>query len=149
MRFPGGRVIAAFLALLLLTAGLAPPSAEAKAFFTVRRTFSALFLGGSGYLGFRAWDYRRDANKLYKQYKSAPTSEEATSLFRRTSDRDTKSQISIALSAALLVAGLRLILWGGSEKQGEEPAKVVRKFGFDLAGGPEQKALRVGIKRSF
>lgn len=149
MRFPGGRMIAAFLALLLMTVGMMPPSAEAKAFFTVRRTFSALFLGGSGYLGFKAWDYRRSANDLYKQYKVATTSDQATALFKRTSDRDTKSQISIALSAALLVAGLRLILWGGSEKQGEEPAKIVRKFDFDLTGGPEQKALRLGIKRNF
>lgn len=149
MRFPGGRVIAAFLALLLLTAGLTPPFAEAKAFFTVRRTFSALFLGGSGYLGYKAWDYRRDANRLYKEYKSATTPDQASALFRRTSDRDTKSQISVALSAALLVAGLRLILSGGSEKQGEEPAKVVRTFDLELSGGAEQKALRVGIKRNF
>jgi hypothetical protein len=149
MRFPGGRTIAAFLALLLLLASLIPPSAEAKTFFTVRRMFSVLFLGGSGYLALKAWDYRRDANGLYDQYKKATTSEQATTLFKRTSDRDTKSQISIALSAALLVAGLRLILSGESEKQGEEPAKLVHKFNFDLRGRPEQKALRVEIRRNF
>jgi hypothetical protein len=133
-----------------MTAGLVPFPAEAKSPFTVRKTFSMLFLGGSGYLGWRAWDYRRDANELYRQYKAATNSEQASALFKRTSDRDTKSQISIVLSAALLVAGLRLILWGGSDKQGEEPAKVVhQKFNFDLSGGPEQKGLRVGIKRNF
>ena len=148
MRFPGSRMIAVCLSLLLLAAGLMPPFAEAKPIFTVRRTFTVLFLGGSGYLGFRAWDYRRDANRIYGQYKQATTSDQASTLFRRTSDRDTKSQISLALSAALLVAGLRLMFWGGSDK-GEEPAKLDRGITLGVTGRPDQKSVGVTIQRNF
>jgi hypothetical protein len=148
MRFPGGRMIAVCLSLLLLAAGLMAPIAEAKPIFTVRRTFTVLFLGGSGYLGFKAWDYHRDANRMYGQYKQATTSDQATTLFRRTSDRDTKSQISIALSGALLVAGLRLMFWGGSDK-GEEPAKLDRGIMLGVTGRPDQKSLGVVVRKNF
>lgn len=148
MKFPCGRTLALTLSIVLLTAGFLPPGAEAKSLFTVRRTFTVLFLGGSGYLGFRAWDYRRDANRLYKEYKQATTTDQATTLFRRTSDRDTKSQISLVLSGALLVAGLRMVFWGGGDK-GEEPAKSERGFSLDVKGHPGQKALGMALKKRF
>ena len=149
MRFPGARAIAAFLALCMLSAGLLPPCAEAGTPLRVRRTFAVLFLGGSGYLAVKSLDYRRDANRLYDRYKAAANGTEASQLFKRTSDRDTKSQMSIVLSAALLVAGLRLLLSSGSEKKGEEPAKIQRRFGVDAASWPGVKALGLELRRDF
>lgn len=148
MRFPGGRLIAASLSFLLLAGGMMPQTSEAGSVISVRRTFTLLFLGGSGYLGFKAMDYRRDANRLYSQYRQAATSEQATTLFRRTSDRDTKSQISLVLSGALLVAGLRLALWGGSDK-GEEPAKSARGITLGLTGRPDRRAVGLSVRRDF
>lgn len=146
MKFPCGRVIALSLSLLLLASGLTPPLVEAASTVTARRTFTVLFLGGSGYLGFKAWDYRRDANRLYSQYKQAGTSDQATTLFRRTSDRDTKSQISMVLSGALLLAGLRLMFWGGGDK-GE--GKAERGIILGVTGQPDRKAVGLALKRSF
>ena len=151
MRFPGcsRNVIAVFLALLFLGAGVVPTALEAKTTFTARRTFTTLFLGGSGYLAIRAWDYRREANKLYDRYRSATTANEATDLFKRTSDRDTKSQISVVISTALLVAGVRLLLMDGSEKEGEESLKFTDTLGLDISGFNQQKGLGIKIRKNF
>ena len=70
--------------------GSLPTPALARSFFTARRTFGALFVGGSLVMAKKSWDFRKDANDIYDAYKLARTSDEAERLFQRTSDRDTK-----------------------------------------------------------
>ncbi len=139
------RVTAGVLAAALLSTALAPV-AEARSFFTARRTFGALFLTGSLVMAKRAYSFRKDANDLYDAYKVARTSEEAEVLYRRTSDRDTKSQMSIGLSVVLLASGLRLLLSSGVD---DNIPKMDRRLGLDVTGDARTKVLRVGLKRAF
>ena len=133
------------LALAVFIGGLAPV-AEAKSFFTPRRTFGVLFLGGSLFLAKEAIDFRQDANRLYDTYKKAQIPQEADRLFERTSDRDTKSQMSIGLSVVMLVSGLRLLLSSGVD---DNIPKVDRRLKLDLKGDARSQAVRIELKRSF
>ena len=112
------KMVCGALAVALLLGSLAAP-VDAKSFFTVRRTFGVLFLGTSTILAKRAIDFRKDANSTFDQYELAANAREAEELFQRTSDRDTKSQMSAGLSAVLLVSGLRLLL--SSSEDGNIP----------------------------
>ena len=103
------KIVHGFLAIWLMLCSLAGP-VHSESFFTVRRTFGVLFLGTSAILAKRAVDFRSDANKTFDRYELAANAKEAEELFQRTSDRDTKSQMSAALSAVLLISGLRLLL---------------------------------------
>ena len=47
----------------------------------------------------RAINYKRDANDIYEAYKATKDAREAEQLFNRTSDRDTKSMMSVGFSA--------------------------------------------------
>ena len=139
------RFICGLLAVALFTAGLAP-AAEAGAFFTARKTFGILFLGGSAVLAKKAIDFRRDANRVYDAYKAARTSDEAELLFQRASDRDTKCQMSVGVSAVLLVSGLRLLLFSGVD---DNIPKIDRRLKVDVSGDARTQALHVTVKRSF
>lgn len=131
--------------LALLTGGVTS-SAQAKSFFTPRRTFGVLFLGGSVFMAKKAIDFRRDANRIYDAYKQAQTAQEAERLFERSSDQDTKSQMSIGLSAVMLVSGLRLLL---SSSVDDNIPKKDRRLTLDLKGDARSQAVRVEIKRRF
>ena len=133
------------LALALLAAGLAP-AAEAGSFLTARKTFGILFLGGSAVMTKKAVDFHRDANRVYDAYKLARTAKEADLLFQRSSDRDTKSQMSIGVSVVLLVSGLRLLMFSGVD---DNIPKIDRRLKLDVTGDARTQALRVAVKRKF
>ena len=133
------------LALALFVAGLAP-AAEAGSFLTARKTFGILFLGGSVVMAKKAIDFHRDANRVYDAYKLARTAKEADRLFQRTSDRDTKSQMSIGISLVLLVSGLRLLMFSGVD---DNIPKIDRRLKLDVTGDARTQAVRVAVKRKF
>jgi len=133
------------VALAVLATTAAGP-AEAKSFFTARRTFGVLFLGGSAFMAKKAVDFRRDANKLYKAYKLAGNADEAKVLYERTSDRDTKSQMSLGLSAVLLVSGLRLLWASGVD---DNIPRIDRRLKLDVSSDVRTGGLRVDLKRSL
>ena len=94
----------------------------------------------------KALDFRSDANEIYDAYKVARTAEEAKRLFQRTSDRDTKSQMSIGLSVVMLVSGLRLLLASGVD---DNIPKIDRRLKIDLESNIQSRKLEVALKRSF
>lgn len=142
------RVPQALCCLLAVAVGLAAEPVQAKSFFTSRRTFGVLFLGGSAFMAKKAVDFRRDANRTYDDYKLARTSEEAERLFDRTGDYDTKSKMSVGLSVVLLASGLRLILSSGVD---EDRAKIrqKRKFNVDLTSDVNKRMVKVAVKKRF
>ncbi len=126
--------------------GCLAPVAEARSFFTARRTFGILFLGGSAYMAKRAIDYKRDANDNYEAYKAATVAREAEQLFNRTSDRDTKSQMSIGFSAILLISGLRLLMHSGVD---DKMPKIDRRIKIDLNSDIRKKSVGIVLKKKF
>ena len=124
-----------------------------ESFFTVRRTFGALFLGTSGVLAKRAADFRRDANKTFEQYELASSARQAEDLFKRASDRDTKSQMSAGLSAVLLVSGLRLLLSSGADDSIPKIQRGLKSQKKDLAvqlnAHPHTGHVGVAITKGF
>ena len=126
--------------------GCLAPVAEARSFFTTRRTFGILFLGGSAYMAKRAIDYKRDANDNYAAYKAATDTREAERLFNRTSDRDTKSQMSIGFSAILLISGLRLLMHSGVD---DKMPKIDRRIKIDLNSDIRKKSVGIVLKKKF
>ena len=126
--------------------GCLAPVAEARSFFTTRRTFGILFLGGSAYMAKRAIDYKRDANDNYEAYKAATDTREAERLFNRTSDRDTKSQMSIGFSAILLISGLRLLMHSGVD---DKMPKIDRRIKIDLNSDIRKKSVGIVLKKKF
>ena len=126
--------------------GCLAPVAEARSFFTARRTFGILFLGGSAYMAKRAIDYKRDANDNYEAYKAATDEQEAERLFNRTSDRDTKSQMSIGFSAILLISGLRLLMHSGVD---DKMPKIDRRIKIDLNSDIRKKSVGIVLKKKF
>ncbi len=142
------RVPQAICCLLALAVGVTAEPVQAKSFFTSRRTFGVLFLGGSAVMAKKAVDFRRDADRTYDAYKLAPTSEEAERLYDQTGDYDTKSKMSVGLSVVLLASGLRLILSSGVD---EDPAKIrrKRKFNVDMTSDVNKRMVRVAVQRRF
>ncbi len=140
------------LAGCLLLLSVAFP-VRAESYFTVRRTFGVLFLGTSSILAKRAIDFRRDANDTFDQYELASNAKQAEKLFQRTSDRDTKSQMSAGLSAVLLVSGLRLLLSSGVDgnipkmERGLRPES--KDFSIQLKSDAYTGHVGVAISKGF
>ncbi len=126
--------------------GCLAPVAEARSFFTARRTFGILFLGGSAFMTKRAIDFKRDANDNYEAYKAATNAREAERLFNRTSDRDTKSQMSIGFSTILLISGLRLLMHSGVD---DKMPKIDRRIKIDLNSDIRKKSVGIVLKKKF
>lgn len=126
--------------------GCLAPVAEARSFFTARRTFGVLFLGGSAFMAKRAIDYKRDADDSYEAYKATKDSREAERLFDRASDRDTKSQMSIGFSAILLISGLRLLMHSGVD---DKMPKIDRRIKIDLNSDIRKKSVGIVLKKKF
>ena len=139
------KITACVLAVALFSV-TAVSTVEAKSFFTARRTFGTLFLAGGLVMAKKAHTFRQDANELYDAYKLARNADEADVLYRRTSDRDTKSQMSIGLSVVLLASGLRLLLTSGVD---DNIPKMDRRLKLDVSGDARTQSLRVGFKRAF
>lgn len=83
---------------------------EGKGFFTARRLLGLAFVGGGAALAIKGFDYKDEADELYDLYKVSNVGEEADRLYQRTTNRDVKSQVSWALSAAFAITGVRLLL---------------------------------------
>lgn len=132
------------LVIVLLFGGLTP--AEAGSIFTARRTFGVLFLGGSVLMAKRAVDFKRDADDMYDAYKLANNAQEADRLFSRASDRDTKSQMSVGVSAILLVSGLRLLMHSGVD---DNIPKIDRRIKIDLNSDVRKKTVGIALKKKF
>ncbi len=126
--------------------GCFAPVAEARSFFTARRTFGVLFLGGSAFMAKRAIDFKRDADDMYNAYKVAATAQEAERLFNRASDRDAKSQISVGFSAILLISGLRLLMHSGVDDQ---MPKIDRRVKIDLKSDIRTRSVGIALKKKF
>ena len=126
--------------------GCLAPVAEARSFFTARRTFGVLFLGGSAFMAKRAIDYKRDANDIYESYKAAKDSREAEQLFNRTSDQDTKSMMSVGFSAILLISGLRLLIHSGAD---DKMPKFDQRIKIDLNSDIRKKSVGIVLKKKF
>ncbi|MFT5365125.1 MAG: hypothetical protein ACI8V2_000062 [Candidatus Latescibacterota bacterium] len=120
--------------------------AEAGSVFTARRTFGVLFLSSSVLMAKKAVDFKRDADDIYEAYKLARNAQDANNLFDRASDRDTKSQMSVGLSAILLVSGLRLLIHSGIDNN---IPKIDRRIKIDLSSDVHQKKVGLALKRMF
>ena len=142
------RVPQAICCLLALVVGITAEPVQAKSFFTSRRTFGVLFLGGSALMAKKAVDFRRDANRTYDAYKLARTSEEAARLFDRTDDYDTKSKMSVGLSVVLLASGLRLILSSGVDDAVSKTHRK-KKINLDMTSDVNKRMVKVAVKRHF
>ena len=132
------------LAVALLFGGTAP--AEAGSMFTARRTFGVLFLSGSVLMAKRSFDFKRDADDLYGAYKLSTNAQEASRLFDRANDRDTKSQMSVGLSAILLISGLRLLMHSGVD---DNIPKIDRRIKIDLNSDIRKKSVGIALMKKF
>ena len=147
----GLKVICCTVSFCILSLSLSLPL-RAGSHFTVRRTFGILFWGGSLVMAKRAIDFRKDANDIYEQYLLAGTSREAEALFSRTSDRDTKSQMSAGLSVVLLLSGLRLLLSSGVDDnipKMERGLVIQKDLKVDLEGDVQTRRVGVALRREF
>lgn len=133
------------LTLLTIFSGLASPI-EARSFFTARRTFGTMCLGGGFLLAKRALDFNRDANKVYDAYKRALNPRDAEKFFNRASDQDTKSQMSVGFSAVLFLSGLRLLLASGVD---DDISKTNHKVKLDITGGISNQAMGISLNKFF
>tara|TARA_B100001123_G_scaffold390683_1_gene468487 strand:- start:3426 stop:3755 length:330 start_codon:yes stop_codon:yes gene_type:complete len=109
-------------------------------------------VGGSAVLAKRALYFRSDANEIYDRYLVAASSEEAEALFKRTSDRDTKSQMAAGLSVVLLVSGLRLLLASGIDDnipKMDRGLPIHRDLTVNLNSNIYTKQLGVALNRQF
>jgi hypothetical protein len=138
------QICCCLLAFALLLMSALP--AEAGSVFTARRTFGILFLSGSVLMAKKAVDFKRDADDIYEVYKVARNSRDANNLFDRASDRDTKSQMSVGISAILLVSGLRLLINSGIDNN---IPKIDRRIKIDLSSDIHRKRVGVALKRQF
>jgi hypothetical protein len=142
------RVPQAICCLLALAVGMTAEPVQAKSFFTSRRAFGVLFLGGSAVMAKKAVDFRQDANRTYGAYRLASTSEEAARLYDRTGDYDTKSKMSVGLSVVLLASGLRLILSSGVDDTVSK-IRTKKRFNVDMKSDVNKRMVKVAVKRHF
>lgn len=138
--------ICSFVLVVALLLTCFAPNADAGSVFTTRRTFGVLFLTGSVIMAKKAVDFKRDADDIYDAYKLARNAKNANDLFDRASDRDTKSQMSIGLSAILLVSGLRLLIHSGIDNN---IPKIDRRINIDVSSDIHQKKVGLALKRQF
>ena len=139
------KVFSCLLVVALLITTMAP-LAEARSFFTARRTFGVIFLGGSVFMAKKAIDFRRDANTIYESYKTATIPQDADQLFDRSTDRDTKSQMAAGISAVLLISGLRLLLFSGVD---DNIPRMDRKIDVNLTSDVQKRSLGITLKKKF
>ena len=118
-------------------------SGAAEELITPQRTLGAALLGGSIMLAKKGFDLHRDADDLYARYKKADRADEASRLYRRTNNRDIKSQVSWALSAAFAISGARLLLRGKSEQNNRPGGRWV------LLGPVETRRLDLELARAW
>ena len=155
--FPGNQISTLLVFLLCLLLVSPPVEAGERRILTPRRALGLAFLGGSAALVKRGMDFKEEADELYERYEKATDPQEIDRLYRRTNNRDVKSQVSWALAAAFAVSGLRLILTGETETEFGR----FRSFGTKelLSGLPgwrievESRAdgggIGIGLRRSF
>ena len=119
--------------------------------FTARRSLGIIFIGGSLVLAKQGFSFRDEADELYVKYKKAVSPEEAYRLYKRTKNRDVKSQVSWALAAAFALSGSRLLL--SNDKGGYRIAKVEKMAkiapGFLLEPQLEPRRIGLQLKRRF
>jgi hypothetical protein len=133
----------AIVAMAIGVLGAEPGFAEELV--SPRRTIGVALLGGSLLLAKKGLDLHRDADELYARYKKADRPEEASRLYRRTNNRDIKSQVSWALSAAFAISGARLLLRGRSASDLNK-----RSGGSWVFSGPaEVRGVDLGLARSW
>ena len=87
-----------------------PGTAEGESFLTPRRSLGLIFLGSSAVLVKQGLDFKDEADEFYDRYKAATEPEETDRLYRKTNNRDVKSQVSWALAAAFAISGVRLLI---------------------------------------
>lgn len=133
------------LALCMVLLPLAS-AAHAESYFTPRRTFGALFLGGSLFMAKKSLDFHRDAGDIYDAYKVAGNSQLADRLYSRASDRDTKSQMSLGMSLILLAGGLRLLISSGVD---DNVPKHDEKIRLEMTGNPKTGSVGVAFSKGF
>ena len=142
--------MAALLASVLASQPTAVQAAELRSFLTVRRALGLGFLGGALLLTRQGLDYRRQANDLYDLYKASNDPTEASSLYQRTTNRDVKSQVSLALAAACAVSGVRLILTRDSAAVPQSrPAAVRDKPGLNMDVRLDSRRFGLGVNKRF
>ena len=134
------------MAIIAMLVSFLAPMAEAGSAFTARRTFGVLFLSGSALMAKKAIDFKRDADKHYDAYKLANNARDAELSFNRASDRDTKSQMSIGLSAIFLVSGLRLLMHSGID---DNIPKSDRHINIDVTGDIQTQSVGVALQKRF
>ena len=146
------KTVCGFVAGCMIAGSFVAP-VQAESFFTVRRTFGVLFLGTSAILAKRSLDFRSDANTTFEQYELASNARQAEELFQRTSDRDTKAQMSAGLSVVLLVSGLRLLLSSGVDdnipKMNRGPRPEQKDLALQLKSDLHKKQVGVAITKGF
>ena len=138
-RLRASRLLVVALALMVIS----PFQGFADELLTPRRTLGVALLGGSLLLAKNGLDLHRDADDLYDRYKKADRAEEAGRLYRRTNNRDIKSQVSFALSAAFAISGVRLLLRGKSDAE-QSPSR-----GWALAGPGAAGRFDLRLTRSW
>lgn len=135
-----------------------PVMAEERGFFTPRRTLGLAFLGGSALLAKQGVDFKSEADDFYERYEKATDQTEIDRLYRRTNNRDVKSQVSWALSAAFAVSGLRLVFIGGAETsnerqqltRGEKESPVMGAVrGIEFESRLDPGGIGFSVKRRF
>lgn len=149
------RILAGALCVVVLETTLVS-SVQARSLVTGRRVFGVLFLGASGLLAKRAQEYHEDADELYKAYKEVDLSqglsaqeaeEEAERLYKETTREDVKSQISLALSVAFALNGIRLLL--KEDTRDSEFSNTPRTLELSVKGDPSRGEMRVELLRTF
>ena len=124
--------------------------AEDRNFLTLRRSLGLVFMGSSALLAKKGFDLRKEANDLYRRYEVSSDPVEADHLYRRTTNRDVKSQVSWALSAAFALSGARLLLSEEREaKSNERPvfAAGAKESGFRIRPGLSRRGMVLGLKK--
>jgi hypothetical protein len=143
-------VVAALFAWLLAWGPAAAQAAELKSFFGVRRTLGVGFLGGAVMLTMKGLDYRQQADDLYDRYNASSDEAEVARLYQRTTNRDVKSQVTLALAAAFAVSGVRLIL-SEQPRKTHQPAVTAApdRAGLHLGARLDVRRLGLGLTRRF
>lgn len=139
------RAVCLLLAFSLILSPMAS-TVSAGSFFTPRRTFGALFLGSSIFMAKKSWDFHNDANDIYDSYKLAGNSDQADKFYDRASDRDTKSQMSLGISLALLAGGLRLLLSSGVD---DNVPKHREKLNIEMTRNPRTGSVGLAFTKGF
>ncbi|MEW6753486.1 MAG: hypothetical protein AB1505_21255 [Candidatus Latescibacterota bacterium] len=147
------RIAVLGLALVVVLAET-PTGARADGLVTARRALGVAFLGGSVALAKQALDYDEQGDDLYRRYKQAVEEDEIERLYQRTNNRDVKSQVSWALSAAFAISGLRLLLTEGPRQVSSGPSSrrsVEPAPGTDLRlqGRLDAGSVRLDLMRRF